>query len=221
MTQVVIIGAGGHGRVVLDVLRAAGQLEPVGFVDADTRLAGTTVGGLPVLGPTNVLPKLRQQRVRQAIIAIGDNRTRHRYAALLESEGFALASAIHPTAFVSPTATLGKNVVVGPQASVITEARIGDGAIVNTGAIVEHECEVGQAVHVAPGAVLAGRVRVGPFAFIGIGAQVIQCMAVGEGAIVGAGAVVIADVPPGATVVGVPARAVKVGAAETAPLAGT
>ena len=217
--QVVIVGAGGHGKVVLDILRAENRYEPVGFVDADTRLAGTKVGGLPVLGPTNVLPKLRQQRVRHAIIAIGDNRTRHRYAALLESEGFTLAGATHPTAFVSPTATLGKNVVVGPNASVITEARIGDCTIVNTGAIVEHECEVGEAVHVAPGAVLAGRVRVGAFAFIGIGAQVIQCMAVGDGATVGAGAVVIADVPSGATVVGVPARVVKVAPSVQAQLA--
>jgi serine acetyltransferase len=81
---------------------------------------------------------------------------------------------------------------------------------VNTGAIVEHECEVGEAVHVAPGACLAGRVRVGACAFVGVGAQVIQCLSVGEGATIGAGAVVIGDVPEGATVVGVPARVVKV-----------
>lgn len=218
--QIVIIGAGGHGKVVLDILRAAGRYEPVGFVDADTRLADSEVGGVPVLGPTNVLPRLAQQRVRHAIVAIGDNRTRRRYAALLESEGFALANAVHPTAFVSPTATLGKNVVIGPNASVITEARIGDCAIVNTGAIVEHECEVGEAVHVAPGACLAGRVRVGAFAFIGIGAQVIQCMAIGEGATIGAGAVVIADVPAGATTVGVPARVVKEMPLHPAQLAG-
>ena len=214
--QLAIVGAGGHGKVVLDILRAAGRYEPVGFVDADARLAGTKVGGLPVLGGTNVLPKLRQQRVRHAIIAIGDNRTRQRYAALLESEGFELAGAVHPTAFVSPSARLGKNVVVGPHASVITEARVGDSAIVNTGAIIEHECEVGEAVHVAPGACLAGRVRVGAFAFIGIGAQVIPCISVGDGVTVGGGAVVIEDVPAGATVVGVPARVVKVAPAPPA-----
>lgn len=209
-TQVVIIGAGGHGKVVLDILRAAGRYEPVGFMDADTRLAGTKVGGLPVLGPTNLLPKLRNQRVGHAIVAIGDNRTRQRYLAAIEAEGFELASAVHPTAFVSPTARLGRNVVVGPNASIITEARVGDGVIVNTGAIIEHECELGDSVHIAPGACLAGRVRVGACAFVGIGAQVIQCLAVGDGATVGAGAVVLQDVPDGATVVGVPARVVKV-----------
>jgi UDP-perosamine 4-acetyltransferase len=209
--QVVIIGAGGHGRVVLDILRTEGRYDPIGFVDADTRLTGTSVSELAVLGPTNILPKLRQQqRVAHAIVAIGDNRTRQRYTAAVQAEGFELVSAIHPTAFVSPTARLGRNVVICPNASVITEARLGDSVIVNTGAIVEHECELAEAVHVAPGACLAGRVRVGACAFIGIGAQVIQCLAVGEGATVGAGAVVVEDVPDGATVVGVPARVVKV-----------
>ena len=219
MQSVVIIGAGGHGRVVLDILRAQGRFQPVGFVDADTRLAGTKVGGVTVLGPANLLPKLRQQqRVGHAIVAIGDNRTRQRYLAELEAEGFELVSAIHPTAFVSPTATLGRNVVVGPQAAVITEARLGDAVIINTGSIVEHECELAEGVHVAPGACLAGRVRVGAFAFIGIGAQVIQCLAVGEGATVGAVAVVLADVPDGATAVGVPARVVKVAPVDSARL---
>ena len=221
MQSVVIIGAGGHGKVVLDILRAAGRFNPIGYVDADTRLFGTKVGGLQVLGPNNVLPRLRQQGVAHAIVAIGDNRTRQRYVATLGGEGFELVSAIHPSAFVSPTAKLGRNVVVGPNASVITEARIGDATIVNTGAIVEHECEVGQAVHVAPGACLAGRVRVGACAFVGIGAQVIQCLSVGEGATVGAGAVVLQDVPDGATVVGVPARVVKVSPSAMPVLAGS
>jgi UDP-perosamine 4-acetyltransferase len=216
--QVVILGAGGHGKVVLDILRAEGRCEPVGFVDADTRLSGTKVGGLPVFGPLNVLPKLRGRGVGRAIVAIGDNRTRLRYAGAVEAEGFELVNAIHPTAFVSPTAQLGRNAVVGPNASVVTEARLGDAVIVNTGAIVEHECEIGEAVHVAPGACVAGRARVGAFAFIGIGAQVIQCLAVGDGATVGAGAVVLEDVPNGATVVGVPARVVKV-APPTSPAA--
>jgi len=209
-TQVVIVGAGGHGKVVLDVLRAAGRFEPVGFLDADPSLAGQTVGGLPVLGAVNLLPKLRQQKVHAAIVAIGDNRTRMRYAALLREQGMELVTAVHPAAVVSPAAWLGANVVVSAGAVVCTEARVDDSAIVNTSAVVDHECHVGQAAHVAPAACLAGRVRVGPLAFVGIGAQVIQCRSVGEGATVAAGAVVIEDVPPFATAVGVPARVIKV-----------
>ena len=116
MQSVVIIGAGGHGKVVLDILRAPGGTSRSGSSTPTRGSPGRRSAGVPVLGPTNVLPKLRQQeRVAHAIVAIGDNRTRRRYAATLAAEGFELVSAIHPTAFVSPTATLGRNVVVGPE----------------------------------------------------------------------------------------------------------
>jgi UDP-perosamine 4-acetyltransferase len=207
-----IVGAGGHGKVVLDILRAGGTYKPVGFVDADPSRAGTTVGGLPVFGPINLLPKLRQQHrhLKHAIVAIGDNRARTSTAPRLVEAGLTLINAIHPTAVVSASATLGRNVVVAAQAVVCAEAIVADSVIVNTAAVVEHECEVGEAAHVAPTAALAGRVRVGRGAFVGLGAKVIQCLSVGEFATVGAGAVVIADVPARATVVGVPARVVKV-----------
>lgn len=207
--QIVIIGAGGHGKVVLDILRAAGEEEPVGFVDSSPSRAGGRIGGLPIFGPANVLPKLRQQGVRGAIVAIGDCRARVQYATLLREQGFELINAIHPTSSVSPTAMLGRNVVVAAQAAVCTDARIEDSVILNTACVVDHECELGPGVHVCPGAHLAGRVRVGAGAWIGIGANVIQCLSIGEHAMVGAGAAVIRDVPAHSTVVGVPARVIK------------
>lgn len=216
MDDVIIVGAGGHGKVVLDILLAARRLRPVGFVDADPRLTDAYVGGLPVLASANGLPRLRQEGIRHAIVAIGDNRTRLHYCGLLEEHGFRLANAIHPTASVSAAAAVGKNVVIAPQAAVVTEARIGDGVILNTAAIIDRACQVGEGAHVCPGAALAGRVRVGRGAFVGIGAQVIQCRTVGRFAVVGAGAVVIEDVPEFATVVGVPARVVKTAAPEPA-----
>jgi len=216
MNDVVIIGAGGQGKVVLDVLLAERRFRPVGFVDADPQLTDSYVGGLPVLGSVNSLTRLRQQRVRHAFVAIGDNRTRLRYATLLREQGFDLVSAVHPTASVSPSATVGENVVVCPQAAVVCEARLGLGVIVNTGAVVDRECVVAEAAHVCPGAVLAGRVRVGRGAFIGLGAQVIQCRSIGRFAVVGAGAAVIEDVPDFATVVGVPARVIRTAAEELA-----
>ena len=211
----VIIGAGGHGKVVLDILRAAGQHKPVGFLDADPALTDSYVCGVPVLGSINAIATLRRQRIRRALIAIGDNRTRLHYAALLAEQGIELVNAIHPTAFVSPTAILGKNVVVAARAAVGTEARLGDSVIVNTSAVVDHECDIGDGAHVCPAAALAGRVRVGRGAFIGAGARVIQCRAVGDYATVGAGAVVIRDVSNEATVVGVPARPVRAGVRPT------
>src|SRR3954467_8355122 len=108
--DVLIVGAGGHGKVVLDILRASGAHTPVGFVDADTSLTGATVGGLSVFGAANQLPKLAR-RIKHAIIAIGDNRTRRSYAAMLSEQGFDLINAIHPRACVSNSATIGRNVV--------------------------------------------------------------------------------------------------------------
>jgi UDP-perosamine 4-acetyltransferase len=207
----VIIGAGGHGKVVLDILRAAGVHRPVGFVDADLSLAGTTVGGLPVFGPANQLAKLRQQhRVKAVVVAIGDNTVRRSYAARATEHGLELVNAIHPSAVVSPTAVVGQNVVIAAGAVICAEAKLADSVIVNTSAVVDHECVVGEAVHICPMASLAGRVTVEAEAFVGMGARVIQCLTVGRRAIIGAGAVVLVDVPEYATVVGVPARVVKV-----------
>jgi UDP-perosamine 4-acetyltransferase len=214
--DVVIIGAGGHGRVVLDILNAAGGHSVVAFLDADLSLRGTSVGSVPVLGPVNLLAKLWQQKVRHGIVAIGDNATRRRYGELLRQQGFELINAVHPSAAVSASAKLGRNVVVAAQAAICAEARVDDYAIINTGAIVDHETHVAAGAHITPGVCLAGRVQVGEDAFVGLGACVIQCLSIGRGAIVGAGAVVIRDVPDGATVVGVPARIVSCGTNDAA-----
>ena len=208
--DIVIIGAGGHGKVVLDILHLANQVNPVGFIDADPALAGTMICGLPVLGAINMLPKLRGQKIKAAIVAIGDNRIRPSYAKMVQEAGLDLINAIHPAAFVSPTATLGKNVVIAAGAVVSTEAKIADSVIINTSATVDHECEIGPAAHICPGARIAGRVRIGAGAFIGTGAIIIPCLSIGEHTMIAAGAVVIRDIPPYAVVMGVPAKVVKI-----------
>jgi len=216
--KVVICGAGGQGKVVLDILRAAGEHEVVGFVDSSPDKAGQEVCGLKVFGPVNVLPRLRKQKLAHAIVAIGDTRVRQRYAQLLKEQGFQLVSAVHPAAWVSPAARIGENVVIAPNASVCTEASIGSSVILNTNCVVDHECEVGDGAHVCPGVNLGGRVRVGRCAWVGIGANVIQCVSIGEYATVGAGAAVIRDVPAYATVVGVPARVIKMSEPQADPM---
>jgi UDP-perosamine 4-acetyltransferase len=210
MIDTLIIGAGGHGKVVLDILQSAAKYRPVGFIDADPKLAGTKVGGLPVFGAIHLLSRMvTQHRIAAAIIAIGDNRARASYSRALDEARLPLINAIHKSAVVSPTARLGRNVVIAANAVVCTEATLGDFAIINTAATVDHECEIGSAVHICPGAHLAGRVRVDSGGFIGLGANVIQCLRIGAGAIVGAGAVVLTDVPAGSTAVGLPARVIK------------
>jgi UDP-perosamine 4-acetyltransferase len=215
--DVFIVGAGGHGRVVLDILRASTHYNPIGFIDADPSI--TTVAGLPIFGHLNALPKLKL-RTTHAIIGIGDNRARQSYSQKLRDRGFELVNAIHPSAIVSPTAQIGANVVIAAGAVVGTDAKIADDVIINSGAIVEHECEIGAAVHVCPGAAVSGRVRIGTGAFIGLGCRIIQCLTIGEGATIGAGAVTIRDIPDGATAVGVPARVIKIASEMAIAVAG-
>jgi len=205
----IIIGAGGHGKVVLEILRARPKLRIAGFIDADESLAGRLVAGVQVIGDASHLPRLRRRGISNAIVAIGDNNARMQYMDELASAQFELINAIHPRAIVSKSARLGENVVIAAGAVVCTEAEIRPGAIVNSAAVVEHECVVGACAHIGPTAALAGRVRVGTGAFVGMGAKVIQCLTIGDWSTVGAGAVVLHDVPPGATVAGVPARDLK------------
>jgi UDP-perosamine 4-acetyltransferase len=160
----------------------------------------------------NLLQRLRHQKIRGAIVAIGDNRVRESYARLVLEAKLELINAIHPAATVSPTAQIGRNVVVAAGAVVCTESRIGDSVIINTGSVVDHECEIGPGAHVCPGALLAGRVRVGGGVTIGIGAKVLPCLSIGENATIGAGATVLQDVPASVTVVGTPAQVVKAAA---------
>jgi len=206
----VILGCGGHGRVVLDILRQAGDVELAGFVDSNRDLTGRHIDGLEVLGTPDDLPRLRNELgITQAIVAVGYNGVRRNFAEQLTVQGFEMISAIHPSANIASTATIGRNTVIAAGALVCAHCQIGDSVILNTGSIVDHESVVGTASHVCPGARIAGRVVIESGGFVGIGSTVIQCLRVGCEAVIGAGAVVISDVPSMATVVGVPARVVK------------
>ena len=209
--DVVIMGAGGHGRVVLDALRLAGTHRAIGFLDADTTRAGDEVMGIPILGGVNLFGKLRKQGIGGVIVAIGDNRVRGGYAEAVEQAGFELLTVIHPAAILAPGTHVGRNVFVAAGAIISTGVRIADGAIINTGAVVDHECQIGRFVHICPGALVAGRVEVEERAFVGMGAKVLPCLRIGAEATIGAGAVVLQDVSPRSTVVGVPARAIQSG----------
>ena len=203
----VILGCGGHGRVVLDILRHLEPYELVGFVDSNPDMQNRRIDGLSVLGKPDELHELRDRlSIDCAIVAIGDNGVRRELGERLSALGFELINAIHPSANIAANAILGRNIMVAAGALVCAHCQIGDSVILNTGCIVDHESLIGTATHICPGARIAGRVTVESGAFIGIGATVIQSIRVGCEAVVGAGAVVIRDVPPMSTVVGVPAH---------------
>lgn len=206
----IILGCGGHGRVVLDILTNAGQEEVVGFVDSNPEMVGRRVDGIKVLGQPDDLPDIRRDlNIRRAVVAIGDNGARRALADRLDALDFDLINAIHPSANIAHNASLGRNLVIAAGALVCAHCQIGDSVILNTGCIVDHEALIGTATHICPGARLAGRVTVESGAFVGIGATIIQSIRVGYEAVVAAGAVVIRDVAPMSTVVGVPAEEIK------------
>ena len=207
--NIVILGAGGHGRVVLDILQQAREHVVKGFLDSNPQIWGRRVDGVPVLGGPDLLSDLATQDVDGAIVAIGDNGIRRQFADLVDAAGLELANAIHPSANLARTVTVGCNVVIAAGALVCAHCQIGDSVILNTGCIVDHESMVGTAAHICPGVKLAGHVTIESGAFVGIGATVIQNVRIGYDAVVGAGSVVIEDVEPMTTVVGVPAKTIK------------
>lgn len=203
MTRLVIVGAGGHARVLIELCRALGGFELVGVV---AQAGPPMVMGLPMLGNELRLDALRGEGVEAACVAVGDNAARARIGLRLLELGFVLPGLVHPAAFVAPSALLGPGAVVMARAVLGTGARAEGLAILNTGAIAEHDVVLGEASHAGPGSVLAGHARLGAGALLGAGAAVRPGIAVGAGAVVGAGSAVVADVTPGLRVAGVPAK---------------
>ena len=205
----IILGGGGHARVILESLQSCGAADGLGILDKDPALWGKQILGVPVLGGDELLADLANQGVTRFVVGlggVGDNQPRKRLFGLGIKQGLMPINAFHTSAVCSPSASLGGGSVMLPASVVNSEAVIGVNVIINTGAIVEHDCAIGNHVHIATGSRLCSSVHVGDDAHIGAGATVRQGVKIGAGAIVGMGAVVIKDVDPGTTVVGIPAR---------------
>jgi sugar O-acyltransferase (sialic acid O-acetyltransferase NeuD family) len=204
METVWVIGGGGHAKVVIATLLAAGDFAIAGILDDDPRRRGDRVLGVDIVGDTS-LETLARWGVGCAVIAIGSNRTREQVAERCAGR-VAWAAVVHPRAYVAPGASLGAGTVVFAGAIVQPDTVIGRHAILNTGCSVDHDGHVGDFAHIAPGARLAGGVTVGTGSLVGLGAVVLPGRSVGAWATVGAGSVVTSDVPDGTVVMGVPAR---------------
>jgi UDP-perosamine 4-acetyltransferase len=207
--KVVGLGAGGHAKVVIEILRFHEFYEVVGLLDPKVELQGESVLGVRVLGGDDLLPVVKRDGTNHFFVglgSVGDTSPRQCLFRLALQYGMKPITAVHPLAVISPSATLGDGTTIMAGAVLNASARLGVNVIVNTGAIVEHDCAIGDHVHIATGARLASTVQVGNGAHIGAGATVLQCVQIGENSVVGAGATVIRDVPKDVTVVGCPAR---------------
>jgi UDP-perosamine 4-acetyltransferase len=207
--SVIVIGAGGHARVVADALLCAGA-NVLGFTDADTTLWGRAVIGLPVLGGDEVLARHDAGTVALVnglgMIDARSATLRRRVQEGLSSQGWTFTAVRHPSAIVSPRARLASDVQVLAGAVIQTGASVGAGTIINTRAVIEHDANLGDWSHVAPGAVICGDVRIGCATHVGAGATVRQGLCVGARCVIGIGAAVVSDQSDDACAVGVPAR---------------
>lgn len=192
----ILYGASGHAKVIIDILEANGV--SIDYVVDDNPLIKELLG-YEVRRNSGVYD--------EALIAIGSNEIRHRIVQSIVVGRY--MTAVHPTAVVSPRASIGCGTVVMQGAIIQSSVRMGNHCIVNTGAVVEHDCVLSDYVHVAPHATLAGNVCVGERTWIGAGSVVRQGIAIGADCVIGAGAVVIKDVPDHAVMAGVPAKLIK------------
>lgn len=208
--KILVMGGGGHAKVILDCLGLAGGWKP-GVVER-TDYPGTQLLGNPVVGCDDDLERLFREGYRYAVIgfgSIGNTRGRRAIAERLQAIGFSFPVVIHPRAVVASSAEIGPGTVVFAGAVINPAVVIGCHCIINTTAVVEHDCRLGDFVHTAPGSKLAGTVTVGSDSHIGIGAIVRERATLGEGCLVGAGAVVLDDVEKNSLMIGIPARRIR------------
>lgn len=201
--QLLIIGAGGHAKVVIDTAQAAGQ-EILGLVDDNSKLWGQALLGIPILGGRNLIHTYPNA---QLIHGIGANAVRKQLA--MEYADCNWTTLIHPRAYVAKSATVGKGTVVFAQAVIQPHALVGNHCIVNTAATVDHDCVISDYVHLGPGTHLAANVKIEQGAFLGAGAVGIPGAKIGEWSTIGAGGVVTSSIPSHTLAVGVPASVIK------------
>jgi sugar O-acyltransferase (sialic acid O-acetyltransferase NeuD family) len=204
---VIVIGAGGHAKVLIDTLRRQ-HFELIGATDIAPQKVGNVAASVPVIGNDDAVCNYLSKEVWlvNGIGSIDVPNLRLQVFTRFKNLGYTFTDVIHPSAILAEDVTFGEGVQIMAGAIVQSSCQIGSNSIVNTGASIDHECHVGAHVHIAPGATLSGGVTIGDCSHIGTGAIIIQGVHVGRNALVGAGAVVLKNVADNSKAVGVPAR---------------
>ena len=203
MKDLIIIGAGGHGRVIADIAQKLGVYETISFLDDGDAKESM---GLPIVGKTSDITKYIE--VADVFVAIGNNTVRGEFVESLLAMGANIPTLIHPSAVIGACVEIGVGTAIMAGAVFNPCSKLGKGVIVNTCSSVDHDCIIGDYCHIAVGAHIAGSVMVGKYAWIGAGGLVKNNLSICENCIVGAGAVVVKDVKESGTYIGVPAKKV-------------
>ena len=206
MEKVIVVGAGGHSRVVVSMLECLDQYEIVGVADKNTDCFDEQILSTTIRYSWDELSVLFESGIRSAVIAIGDNNERKKIYLKLKNVGFLIPNIIHPSSFLEKKICLsdGNHICIGVK--IATSVNIGHNNIINTGSLLDHEVRVGNNVFIAPGCCIAGRVTIGDDTFIGIGVSIVENIKIGKNVVIGAGSVVLENIPDNVTFAGVPAK---------------
>lgn len=206
--KLLLIGAGGHCRVILDLLFVSKEYEVAGIIDLPQRL-NNIVSGAPVVGTDGDLPKFFKKGIKHCFISmgsVGDPQLRVKLYGLARKIGFIFPNLIHPSALVSLQIKLGEGNYIAPGVIINAGTFIGNNCIINTGSIIEHDCKLGDFVHISPGVILSGGVSIGSNTHVGTGSLVIQNLKISEKTIIGAGSVITKNIRSGIIAYGNPCK---------------
>ncbi len=204
---IIVLGAGGHAKVVIDALLASGA-QILGVTDLDPKTHGESILGIPVLGGDDTLSDHPANTVvlTNGIGSISRVKIRWKIFEHFKAKGYAFAKVVHPSAIIAPDVTLGEGAQVMAGAVIQPGTQIGPNTIVNSRASIDHDCIIGDHTHIAPGTTLSGAITVGEAVHVGAGTTVIQGIQIGAECVIAAGSVVLENVSGGAMVAGAPAK---------------
>lgn len=210
MEKIVLVGAGGHCKVIIDIIKSMRKYEIVCITDS--KGVGDKIFDIPIIGSDEVLPQVYKGGVRNAFVCLGSINNigfRDKIYYKLRKIGYEVPKLIHNKAIVSPYAKIEDGTCVMAGAVVNAGAVIQENCIINTSSIIEHDCVIGRNSHISPGANLAGGVKIGDNSHVGMGASIIQGVTIGTNVVIGAGAVVLEDLKDNVTAVGIPSKIIK------------
>ena len=208
--KIVLIGGGGHCKVIISILKKLDNFEIAGIVD-DYKVE-TLISGIKIIGTDDDLKDIYQSGIHDALITVGstkDNTKRYKLFNVAREIGYNFPVIISPEAIVDESVKIDEGTVIMPGSIINIDSFIGKNCIINTGTIIEHDCKIGDYCHIAPGVHVSGAVNIGELSFIGIGATIIQGIKIGKNVTIGAGSVAIKDIPENVIAVGNPAKIVK------------
>jgi len=194
--KIILVGGGGHCKVVIDALLQQDKYDIVGIIDLQERV-GNKISGIPIIGADSELENYYKKGIRFSLIttgSIGNPNLRIKLFNLAKKIGFEFPNVVHPNATVSKSAEIGKGNYIAPGVIINSGSIVGNNCIINTGALIDHDCRIGDFVHIAPGVVVSGGVDIGKYSHIGTGSSIIQNLKIGKNTIIGAGSVVVKDI---------------------------